>query len=93
MEPIFPMHNWAGQDCHEQLLILEQLSPTEIKTTVKYVEQWNGLSESVTIVWLKSNHQMGVSEWVIPFNGIFGTADIGVHVVDIRGVIITYTLE
>ena len=34
-----------------------------------------------------------MSEWVIKFNGVFGTADIGVHVVYTSHVIITYTLE
>ena len=32
-------------------------------------------------------------EWVIKFNGLFGTADIGAHVVLTSHVITTYTLE
>ena len=32
-----------------------------------------------------------VSEWVTKFNRLFGTADIGVHVVHKSGVIIAYT--
>ena len=34
-----------------------------------------------------------VSEWVIKFNGLLGTSDIGVHVVYTSCVIITYILE
>ena len=33
------------------------------------------------------------SEWMITFNGLLGTADIGVHVVHTSHVIITYALE
>ena len=34
-----------------------------------------------------------VSEWEIKFNSLLGTANIGVHVVHTRRVIITYKLE
>ena len=42
--------------------------------------------------WPK-NHQVNHSEWVIKFNGLFGTADTGAHVVHTSRVIITYALE
>ena len=34
-----------------------------------------------------------LSEWVIKFNSLMGTADIGVHAVHTSRVILTYTLE
>ena len=34
-----------------------------------------------------------VSEWVIKFNGLLGTVDMGVNIVHSSRVIITYTLE
>ena len=34
-----------------------------------------------------------MSEWVIKFNGLFGTADITVYVVHTNRVIIAYALE
>ena len=45
--------------------------------------------DTATWISLGKGQPCGVSDWVIKFNGIFGTADIGVHVVHTSRVIKT----
>ena len=58
------------------------------------------IDSTLSVVQAMALHETGdtplpesVSEWVIKFNSLFGTLDIGVHVVHTSHVIITYTLE
>ena len=51
-----------------------------------YLSENEGVAVCIeTALWM--------SEWVIKFKGLLGTADIGVHVVHIIRVIMTYTFE